>query len=79
MSCFRVITFTPNKTYATEANAIKALDKALEKRGFGPDNREYPFNVFMQQTADGRFFPVICNIPPAHFHWVLHLGFNLVN
>jgi hypothetical protein len=79
MSCFRVITFTPNKSYATAENAIKALDKALEKRGFGPDIKERPFNVFIQQTPEGRYFPVICNITPAHFHWVLHIGFCLVN
>lgn len=50
------IKFTPNKTYATRANALKAVEKAygpiIDVLG-GTD-----LNFLMVQTEEGRFFPV---------------------
>lgn len=42
-----------NKTYATEANAVKAVEKVFDE--FEMNNLRY----FIMRTADGsRFFPV---------------------
>lgn len=50
----RLITLKAAKTYATEANAVKAVEKAF------PSTDEYYNNLtyILQRTADGRFFPV---------------------
>lgn len=56
-------TFEATKTYATEANA----DKAVAKKGFS-DIRH-----FMMKTDDGRFFPVFVGQAAVsrgvHFHF----------
>ena len=45
------IQLEPNRTYATEANAVRAVEKAY---GADVDGLRY----FIMPTADGRFFPV---------------------
>lgn len=47
----RLLKFEANKTYATEANAVKAVDKKYS-------NEEQSLRYFIMQTADGRFFPI---------------------
>lgn len=63
----RCITLTPNKTYATEANAIKAVEKKFPESG--NDGLWY----FLQRTAEGRFFPVFVGERAlqagVHFHF----------
>jgi hypothetical protein len=49
----RFITITPNKTYATVANAVKAVHKVFPDTSAG-DGLTY----FIMPTSDGRFFPV---------------------
>ena len=61
----RKFTITPSKTYATEENADKAVQKI-----FG-DNKELRY--FIMRTAEGRFFPVFVGESAAldgvHFHF----------
>ena len=63
----RLITLTPNRTYATEANAVKAVEKKFPEAG--NDNLWY----FLQRTEDNRFFPVFVGERAiqamAHFHF----------
>ena len=47
----RILKFEANKTYATEANAVKAVDKKYS-------NEDQSLRYFIMQTADGRFFPI---------------------
>jgi hypothetical protein len=47
----RLLKFEANKTYATEANAVKAVDKKYS-------NEDRSLRYFIMQTADGRFFPI---------------------
>lgn len=56
-----------NKTYATEANAIKAVEKV----GFS-DNLRY----FVMRTAEGRFFPVFIGM--AAIEAGVHFHFNVI-
>lgn len=62
----RRIALTPNKTYASEANAIKAVEKFI------------PADEQMEQTyfivhQDGRYFPVFVGeralASGVHFHF----------
>lgn len=48
----RLLTITPNKTYASEANAVKAVEKVAP----AADNDGMMY--FIQRTPEGRFFPV---------------------
>lgn len=63
----KLITIEANKTYATEANAVKAVEKKFP--AVGNDNLRY----FIQRTADGRFFPIFIGQAAAqagaHFHF----------
>jgi len=53
-----------NKTYATEANAIRAVEK---------HNVNESLTYFINRTADGRFFPVFIGERAVqaglHFHF----------
>ena len=66
----RLVTIEANKTYATEANAIKAVEKKFPEAG--NDGLRY----FLQRTADGRFFPVFIGHKALEAH--VHFHFNVV-
>jgi len=64
------ITFTPNKTYATKANAVKAVEaKYGADEGFAATDLRY----LVVQGDDGRFFPVFIGEAAirrgVHFHF----------
>jgi hypothetical protein len=65
----RLISLTPNKTYATAENAVKAVAKVY------PPDSEYYANLtyIIQQNAEGRFFPVFIGEralqAQVHFHF----------
>lgn len=63
------IEVTPSKTYATAANAIKAV----EARYNGADELRY----FLANTPDGRYFPIFLNAEKALSRGV-HFHFNVV-
>jgi hypothetical protein len=74
----RLLTLTPNKTYASEANAVKAV----EKHNFrDSDNLTY----FIQSVRKGgsgtdaedrRYFPVF--VGERALHAMVHFHFNVV-
>ena len=65
----RLITLTPNRTYACEENAVKAVLKVF------PDDAAHCANLtyFLQRTSEGRFFPVFIGEralqAQAHFYF----------
>lgn len=65
----RLITLTPNRTYACEENAVKAVLKVF------PANSEQFSNLtyILQRTAEDRFFPVFIGEralqAQAHFYF----------
>jgi len=65
----KYLELTPNKTYATAANAIKAVEKVFPPTG---DNN---LTYFLARTLDekARFFPVFLGERAvqhgAHFHF----------
>lgn len=65
----RFMELTPNKTYATQANAIKAVEKFP---GANNDGLTY----FLQRTEDGRFFPVF--VGERAIQHMVHFHFNVV-
>lgn len=62
-----LIELTPSKTYATQSNAVKAV----EARYVGTQLR-----YFIQQHTDGRFFPVF--IGECAVQAMVHRHFNVV-
>lgn len=62
------INIEPTKTYATEANAIKAVDKRYGKN----DNLRY----FIAWTKEGRCYPVF--IGTSALDYGVHFHFNIV-
>lgn len=68
----RFVTLTPNRTYATEANAVKAVEKKFPSDVAGFNNLTY----FLQRTEDGRFFPVF--VGERALHAMVHFHFNVV-
>lgn len=65
----RLITITPNRTYATAENAVKAVLKVFPADAEQFGNLTY----ILQTTPEGRFFPVFigeraCAVG-AHFHF----------
>jgi hypothetical protein len=63
------------RSYATQANAERALEKA-----FGPkDSGKRDFNVLMVQNNAGRFVPVLINITVQHLGALAAAGFLCVN
>jgi len=62
----RLIALEPNRTYATEANAVKAVEKRYPAD-------QGPLTYFIQKTADNRYFPVFVGERAiqvmAHFHF----------
>jgi len=73
-----VLNITPSKTYATAANALKAVEKKL---GSPNDNIRYVFRVTVLATVDGRFFPMIfgTNEEDGGLQVAIQSGFNVVN
>lgn len=63
----KMIKLEANKTYATEANAVKAVEKKF------PEGRGDGLLYFISRTEDGRFFPVFIGQRSiqagAHFHF----------
>lgn len=66
----KLITIEANKTYATEANAVKAVEKKF------PAASNDGLRYFIQRTADGRFFPIF--IGQAAVQAGVHFHFNVV-
>ncbi len=62
----------PVRTYATEANAIAAVNKA-----FAGDVKGQPIlRYFIHRSEDGRFFPVF--VGQAAMQAGAHLKFNVI-
>lgn len=63
----RMFKLEANLTYATEANAVKAVEKKY------PEARNDGLVYFLQRTEDGRFFPVFVGEraiqAQVHFHF----------
>lgn len=63
----KLIKLEANKTYATEANATKAVEKKF------PESDNDGLTYFLQRTEDGRFFPVFLGERAlqagVHFHF----------
>ena len=61
----RLVTIEPSKTYATEANAIRAVEKKEAALG--------DIRYFIHRTPEGRFFPVFIGVAAlnngAHWHF----------
>lgn len=64
------------KSYATEANAVKAIEKK-----FGPADGtgRRICNFMMVRNHEGRFVPIAINIDPGMIGAVAHAGFMCVN
>jgi hypothetical protein len=64
------ITFTPTKTYATEANADKAV---LAKLGTIDGSTDSSLRYFIMRTPEGRFYPIFVGNAAVeagiHFHF----------
>lgn len=62
-----LITIEPTKTYATAANAIKAVEKVF------PAADDDGLRYILQRTDDGRYFPVFVGMKAVdrgvHFHF----------
>lgn len=67
----RLTELTPNKTYATRDNAIKAVEKK-----FGQRTDMAQCNYFIHTHTDGRFFPVF--IGERALQALVHFHFNVV-
>lgn len=63
---------TPNKTYKTPENAVRAVEKSIHKFLDNGQNLRY----FMSQTAEGRFFPVF--VGHKAIHSGVHFYFNVI-
>ena len=63
----KLVILEANKTYATEANAIKAVEKVFPAAS--GDGLRY----ILQRTDDGRYFPVFFGMRAVerrvHFHF----------
>lgn len=63
----RLVTLEACNTYATEANAVKAVEKKF------PEANNDGLRYFIQRTAEGRFFPVFIGqnaaLAGVHFHF----------
>lgn len=67
----KLLTLTPAKTYATEANAIKAVEKRF------PESANDGLRYILQRTPDDRFYPVF--IGNSAIHAGVHFHFHVVN
>ena len=62
-----LVNITPNKTYATEKNAIAAVEKRLA---------DVEVRYFIHRTPEGRFFPVFIGVQALNAG--LHFSFNVI-
>ena len=64
----KLITLLADKTYATHANAVKAVEKRIPEHIL--PNQRY---IIVQNLEDGRFFPVFIGMDALqhgiHFHF----------
>jgi tRNA(Ile2) C34 agmatinyltransferase TiaS len=68
-----LINLTPNKTYKTRENAIKAVEKFME----GKTHKVYEAQTYFIHThEDGRFFPVF--VGERAVQAMLHFHFNVI-
>lgn len=67
----KLLTLTPTKTYATEANAIKAVEKRF------PESDNDGLRYIIMPTQNGRFYPVF--IGNSAIHAGVHFHFHVVN
>lgn len=67
----KLLTLTPTKTYATEANAIKAVEKRF------PESTNDGLRYIIMPTPDGRFYPVF--VGNSAVHAGVHFHFHVVN
>ena len=66
----KLITLTPNRTYATPENARKAVEKRFPEYDDG-------LRYIIMPTPDGRFYPVF--IGTSAVHAGVHFHFHVVN
>lgn len=66
----RLITLECSKSYATAENAVKAVEKRF------PDASNDGLTYILQQTPEGRFFPVF--IGERALQAMVHFSFNVV-
>jgi hypothetical protein len=66
----KLIILEPNKTYATAANAVKAVEKVF------PSGDDDGLRYTIQRTDDGRYFPVFIGMKAVE-HGV-HFRFHVV-
>lgn len=66
------VQLTPNKTYATVENAIKAVEKKYPSDKYDLNQLRY---MILTHT-DGRFFP--CFIGTSAMQYGVHFHFNIV-
>lgn len=66
-----LVTFNPSKTYATKANAVKAVEAK-----FGPNQEHFgsaDLHYVIMQNEEGRFFPLFIGERAlhrgVHFHF----------
>jgi hypothetical protein len=67
----KLISLIPNKTYATEANAQRAVEKRF------PESDDDGLRYIIMPTPDGRFYPVF--IGTSAVHAGVHFHFHVVN
>ena len=68
----KLLVLTPNKTYATQMNAIKAVEKVF------PASDDNDLTYFIARDLySGRFFPVF--LGERAVHKGAHFHFNCVN
>lgn len=67
----KLLTLTATKTYATEANAIKAVEKKF------PESDNDGLRYIIMPTPDGRFYPVF--VGNSAVHAGVHFHFHVVN
>lgn len=65
-----LVNFTPVRTYATKANAIKAVEKKLHA------DTVRDVTWFIHTTDDGRFFPVF--VGERALQRMVHFHFHVV-
>ena len=68
-----LITLTPNKTYKTRENAIKAVEKVVSTKNHALYQNQ---TFFIMTHTDGRFFPVF--VGERAVQAMLHFHFNVV-
>lgn len=62
---------TPVKTYASETNAIKAVEKAIPN-----SNSKDALRYFIMATPEGRYFPVF--VGEIAIQHGVHFKFNVI-